>query len=84
MNIVYQQRKEPEMPVVCKHGNSLSIRISAHITRLANLKAGDYVNVRLLDNGDIRVRPTGHVIPADSHNTVAAVKPDAKQEESKW
>ena len=28
---------------VCKHGNSLSIRLGAHIAHLANLKAGDYV-----------------------------------------
>jgi antitoxin component of MazEF toxin-antitoxin module len=47
------------MPVkVCKHGNSLSIRLSAHITRLTQMKAGDYVSVRLLDSGDILVRPT--------------------------
>ena len=37
---------EPDMSVkVCKHGNSLSIRLGAHIAHLANLKAGDYVNV---------------------------------------
>jgi antitoxin component of MazEF toxin-antitoxin module len=54
------------MPVkICKHGNSLSIRLGAHITRLSHLKAGDYVSVRLLDNGDIRVRPVGLVIPAE-------------------
>ena len=51
---------------VCKHGNSLSIRLSAHIAYLANLKAGDYVNVRLLDSGDIQVRPVKGVIAANA------------------
>ena len=50
---------------VCKHGNSLSIRLGAHIAHLANLKAGDYVNVRLLDSGDIQVRPVKGVIAAN-------------------
>mgnify|MGYP002662852464 FL=1 len=51
---------------VCKHGNSLSIRLGAHIAHLANLKAGDYVNVRLLDSGDIQVRPAKGVIAANA------------------
>ena len=51
---------------VCKHGNSLSIRLGAHMAHLANLKAGDYVNVRLLDSGDIQVRPVKGVIAANA------------------
>ena len=51
---------------VCKHGNSLSIRLGAHITRLAQIKAGDYVSVRLLDSGDIQVRPIKGLIAANA------------------
>lgn len=55
------------MPVkVCKHGNSLSIRLSAHITRLAQIKAGDYVSVRLLDSGAIQVSPLTGLVPANA------------------
>jgi antitoxin component of MazEF toxin-antitoxin module len=51
---------------VCKHGNSLSIRLGAHIAHLANLKAGDYVNVRLLDSGDIQVSPVKGLVAANA------------------
>lgn len=62
------------MPVkICKHGNSLSVRLGSHITRLAHLKAGDYVNVRLLDNGDIRVRPVDTLVPADQDGSTSKV-----------
>ncbi len=30
---------------VCKHGNSLSIRLGAYITQTAHIKRGDWVDV---------------------------------------
>ena len=33
---------------VCKHGNSLSIRLGAYVTRTARIKCGDWVDVVLL------------------------------------
>lgn len=42
---------------VCKHGNSLSIRLGAYITRTAHINKGDKVEVFLLPNGEIRIRP---------------------------
>lgn len=66
---------------VCKHGNSLSIRLGVHITRLAQIKAGDYVSVRLLDSGDIQVRPVKGLIAANTHAS-AAPQPAPVQE--KW
>ena len=37
---------EPDMLVkVCKHGNSLSIRLGAYITQTAHIKRGDWVDV---------------------------------------
>ena len=67
---------------VCKHGNSLSIRLSAHITRLAQIKAGDYVNVRLLDSGDIQVSPVKGLVAANAF--VGAVPLPAQVREEKW
>ncbi len=39
-------------------GNSTGLRLPAVVMEAAGLKAGDYVFVRLLDSGEIRVRPT--------------------------
>lgn len=66
---------------VCKHGNSLSIRLGAHIARLAQIKAGDYVSVRLLDSGDIQVRPVKGPIAA---NTPAGAAPQPAQVQEQW
>ena len=38
-------------------GNSTGLRISAGLMSAAGLKPGDWVSLRLLDSGDIRVRP---------------------------
>lgn len=38
-------------------GNSTGLRIGAELMTAAGLKPGDFVHVRLLDSGDIRVRP---------------------------
>ena len=45
-------------------GNSTGLRLPAAVMEAAGLKVGDYVFVRLLDSGDIRVRPTKLSIPA--------------------
>ena len=42
---------------VCKHGNSLSIRLCAYITQTTRIKRGDWVDVVLLSNGEIRIKP---------------------------
>ena len=47
------------MPVrLCRWGNSLGLRISSYIVHCAHLKAGDLMEIRILANGDIVVRPT--------------------------
>ena len=59
-------------------GNSTGLRLPSAIMEAAGLKAGDYVFVRLLDSGDIRVRPTKLTIPADvGGGDVAPAKPPA-------
>ena len=42
---------------VCKHGNSLSVRLGAYITQTARIKRGDWVDVVLLSSGEIRIKP---------------------------
>ena len=42
---------------LCKWGNSLGLRISSYIVDCAQWQAGDAMEVRLLDNGDVLVRP---------------------------
>ena len=42
-------------------GNSTGLRLPAAIMEAAGLKPGDHVFVRLLDSGDIRVRPVAGV-----------------------
>ena len=49
-----------------KWGNSTGLRISAGLMSAAGLKPGDFVHVRLLDSGDIRVRPCKGVQVANS------------------
>jgi len=51
-------------------GNSTGLRLPAAIMEAAGLKVGDYVFVRLLDSGDIRVRPTKLSIPAGVESNV--------------
>ena len=45
------------MQRLTRWGNSTGLRISAAVMESAGLKVGDYVDVRLLDSGDLRVRP---------------------------
>jgi antitoxin component of MazEF toxin-antitoxin module len=45
------------MQKLTRWGNSIGIRIPAHVLYTAGLQASDHVYVRLLDCGDILVRP---------------------------
>lgn len=50
---------------LCKWGHSLGIRVPQHIAERASLRAGDYMYVRLMDSGDIVIRPvSARAIPA--------------------
>lgn len=42
---------------LCKWGNSLGVRLPKYIAERVGLVAGDYLFVRLLDSGDIVMRP---------------------------
>lgn len=54
-------------------GHSIGLRLPCEVAQMAGLKPGDYVHVRLLDSGDIRVRPVKGLQPADPQDTEAAV-----------
>jgi antitoxin MazE len=68
------------MQKLTRWGNSVGIRIGAQILSAANLRVSDHVYVRLLDNGDIRVRPVKGRQPADK-NVRDSDPSDLKEEE---
>ncbi len=51
---------------VGRWGGSISVRLPKNVAAGAGLAAGDEVEVRLLDNGDVRVRPVKEPVPASS------------------
>jgi antitoxin MazE len=46
-------------------GNSTGLRLPAAVLSAAGLRAGSLVTVRLLDSGDIRVRPLANLQATD-------------------
>lgn len=50
---------------LCRWGNSTGLRIPKVVLEAAGLKPGRAVALRLLDNGDIRMRPIGTKQPAE-------------------
>lgn len=67
-------------------GNSIGLRLPCEVAQAAGLKPGDHVYVRLLDSGDIRVRPAknvqpAHPAPADVEGAVATA---ASTKEVEW
>ena len=69
---------------LCKWGNSTGLRLASVILEAAGLKAGDRVNVRLLDGGELRVRAVGKVVPAEPDGVSGANAPAPEQEGSVW
>jgi antitoxin MazE len=72
-------------------GHSLGLRLPCEVAQAAGLKPGDYVYVRLLDSGDIRVRPVKNVQPAHSPTaadgdmgTAETTLPAAAAKETQW
>ncbi|WP_179830402.1 AbrB/MazE/SpoVT family DNA-binding domain-containing protein [Variovorax sp. YR752] len=55
---------------ITRWGHSIGLRLPCEVAQAAGLKPGDYVYVRLLDSGDIRVRPVKNVQPAHPVNAV--------------
>ena len=60
---------------LCVWGHSLGLRIPRAVTSAAGLEAGRLLEVRLLDSGEIRLKPVGAIVPAldlASHNVVVS------------
>ena len=72
---------------LCRWGNSLGLRISSYIVDCAHLRAGDQMEVRLLDDGDVLVRP---VKPRNGGGSIAREdgppkeSPAKKEVPDKW
>lgn len=62
-------------------GNSTGLRIGAEVMAASGMKVGDWVSVRLLDSGDIRVRPCkgAQVVNPDVAKTDKPAKPELDQ-----
>ena len=61
------------MQKLTRWGNSVGVRIDSQILASAGLKPGDYVHLRLMDSGDIRVRPVKGRQQAESGGAKKAV-----------
>jgi antitoxin MazE len=70
------------MQKLTRWGNSVGIRIPAQVLGGAGLKPGDHVHVRLMDSGDIRVRPVKGRQQAESvvAKTAAMTEPDEPEQ----
>lgn len=74
------------MQRLTRWGNSAGLRIGADVMAASGLKIGDYVHVRLLDSGDIRVRPAGELARqrATARDALEAAAIPAQPEVMKW
>lgn len=68
---------------VCKHGNSLSVRLGAYFARTAGIRAGDMVDLFMLPCGEIRIRPQTSAMASDAGDSEGS--PERQPvEEAKW
>lgn len=65
------------MVKITRLGNSHGVRLAASVLREAGLRPGDYVSVRLMDSGDLRLRPVRGSVPAEPLKEPA-------QKETEW
>ncbi|MFM2275663.1 MAG: hypothetical protein RL211_1535 [Pseudomonadota bacterium] len=67
-------------------GHSTGLRIPVAVLSAAGLSPGRSVSLRVLDNGDIRVRPVGKIVPAkpESANTAATTAEGSEWEPEQW
>ena len=85
ISTLFQHRMESDMLVkVCKHGNSLSIRLGAYVTRTARIKCGDWVDVVLLSSGEIRIKPKAGAEPLETDGEAAPTTQVAAIAEERW
>lgn len=70
------------MQRLTRWGNSTGVRLPAAVLEAAGLRPGDYCQVRLLDSGDIRLRPVRGGISAEPAEEPAS--PTDAEIAAKW
>ncbi len=69
---------------VCKHGNSLSVRLGSYITRTAHIRAGDMVDLFMLPSGEIRIKPRKSAVPVDADDLPTDSDKEQTPIEEQW
>lgn len=69
---------------LCRWGNSTGLRVPVAVLEAAGLSPGRYVSLRVLDNGDIRVRPVGSLLTAETEGPATPACAATSVEESQW
>lgn len=70
---------------LCRWGNSTGLRVPVTVLEAAGLTPGRYVSLRVLDNGDIRLRPVGQVNPSEPTDVVTQeTTADGEWGSDKW
>ena len=67
-----------------RRGHTVGQRLPKSVQEAAGLTAHSAISIRLLDSGEIRLRPIGKVVPAESNDTDAATARTAAEKESEW
>ena len=66
-------------------GHSDGLRLPSAVLAASGLSVGRSVSIRVLDNGDVRVRPIGQIVPADPDGAnTAAASTGAAPEPEQW
>ena len=68
---------------LCRWGNSTGLRLPKSVLEMAGLAAGGYVSLRVLDNGDIRVRPVNGCVSAEPSICTEGSSP-LEDEDASW
>lgn len=64
-------------------GHSVGLRLPTAVLAASGLAVGRSVSIRVLDNGDVRVRPIGKIEPAESASVDVATAISAASD-SEW
>lgn len=66
-------------------GHSVGLRLPVAVLAASGLSVGRSVSIRVLDNGDVRVRPIGKIVPAEPDGAETAATPTgAESEPEQW
>lgn len=68
--------------ILAKWGNSLALRIPAYLVKEANLQVGDSFELKLLESGEILIKPAHKKLLLDE--LVAGITPENCHLETDW